>query len=133
MSGSEGFMTFMLTAPAPVYSLSYVWNALRNSFPAEVVEEFRGMTLTTDGLGAAFDVPSNRVALAREVAADPTKLISIPTVLPELKASAAMDGGRGSFGGGGGGRFGGGGGRFGGGGFRGGRGGGFARGRGRSW
>ncbi|RYY35466.1 DEAD/DEAH box helicase, partial [archaeon] len=114
LSSSEGYQTFMFTAASPIYASSYVWTALRNALGAELPEEFRGLTLTADNMGAVFDVPASAIPrMKAEVEKDGSQL-SIPTTLPELKDKGgdAMPAGRGY--GGAGGRAGGFGGRGGG-------------------
>lgn len=118
----------------------YVFSFLRRRLPEDLVEEVRRMTLTKDGMGAVFDVPSQHVSkfiakcgsesAAPDADADGDEeqhdgrpagqhppSLSVPTALPELKDREGF--GQGGFGGGG----------FGGGGFgsgeRGGRGGGY--------
>jgi ATP-dependent RNA helicase DDX21 len=110
----------------------YVFSFLRRRLPEPLVEEVRRMTLTKDGLGAVFDVPSQHVAEfikkcgkagengmevdgedeGRPEGQNPPTL-TVPTALPELKDREQF-GTQGGFGGGGGyGGYGGGGGGYG--------------------
>jgi ATP-dependent RNA helicase DDX21 len=144
LTAHEGYTTLQLAAPWTVDKPGYVYAFLKRRIADEKAEEARRMTLTKDGKGAVFDVPS---ALAAEIlkackgsgaasseqeedededggSRDEGRIrVFAPTALPELVAPAGGGGygGGGGFGGGGGG--GGYGGR-GGGGF-GGRGGGY--------
>ena len=135
LSCSEGYVTVAWTAAhgVRVQGTSGVWAGLRAELPPALCDEVRGMTLTSDGSGAVFDVPQKLIAAVKAAAAKPGSKVSIPSVLPELEAKedAGYGGGYGGGGGGFGGRggFGGGGGRGGFGGRGGGRGG-FGGGRG---
>lgn len=143
LSSSEGYMTFHYTADASlgeIRSPSFVFSQLRESIiPATVCDEIRGMTLTSDGHGAVFDVPQAHIETVKKASKKHPTLLKQCKTLPELKASSGggyggnvvegqrggFQGGRGGYGGRGGGfggRGGGFGGRGGGGGFRGGRG-----------
>lgn len=89
--------------------------------------QVKRMTLTADGKGAVFDVPSEHLPAFLD-AADGKRGISltVPSALPELKARPAEQGGGGGYGNG----YGGGGGYSGGGGYGGGGRGGYGGGRG---
>lgn len=94
------------------------------NLPEELLNNIKRMSMTKDGNGAVFDVPSNwvdKVVSSAESLARKTFTITVPSSLPELKA---REGGSGGFGGSPGGHGGGGGGGYGGGGGGYGRGGG---------
>jgi ATP-dependent RNA helicase DDX21 len=152
LTAHEGYTTLQLAAPWTVDKPGYVYAFLKRRVAEEKAEEARRMTLTKDGKGAIFDVPS---ALAAEIlkackkaaagvgggavveedeeddgSRDEGRIrVFAPTALPELVAPAGGMGGGGMNGGGGfgGGGFGGRGGGYGG---RGGYGGGGGRGGG---
>lgn len=138
VTGSEGFQTCLFTPSGglPIQSMTFVWNGLKRELPADVVEEFKSMTITADNTQGVFDVPTKHIKAVKAAAAKKDSCITLATSMPALKQAPVENtrqsyGGGGGYGGGGrggGGRSWGGGGR--GGGFGGGRGG-FGRGRGR--
>lgn len=133
LTSMENYVTVQLEAGKPVYTPSFAFSILRRFLPEDKVEAVKGLTLTADGRGAVFDVPSDDVKMflaGQENAADVSieVLKELPTLQERDESRGRFGGGGGGsrFGGGGGNRFGGrgGGGRFGGRGGRGGRGGG---------
>ncbi|OUZ99493.1 Helicase [Macleaya cordata] len=135
LSSMENYVTVLLEAGKPIYSPSFVFGVLRRFLPENQVEAVKGLTLTADGKGAVFDVPSGDLdayLAGQENAANVS--IEVLKELPRLQEREQQQS-RGRFGGGGGGggRFGGR--RFsgGGGGRGGGWGGGQRNGGGNSW
>ncbi|KAF7073705.1 hypothetical protein CFC21_078653 [Triticum aestivum] len=130
LSSMENHTTLHLQTGRPLYTPSFVISTLKRFMPEDRLSSLHGITLTTDGTSAVFDVPSAEVQdyiQGAENAAGVT--IDEVKQLPALQereqsrgnSGGSRFGGRGGggrrFGGGGGGRFGGGGrGRGGGGG-----------------
>ncbi|XP_068634454.1 DEAD-box ATP-dependent RNA helicase 7-like [Aristolochia californica] len=141
LTSLENYVTLLLQLGRNIYSPSFAFSVLRRFMPEEKIEGIKGLSLTADGTGAVFDVPSEDLDLFL-AGQDNAEGVTI-VVLKELPPLQDKDQSRGRFGdqfrggNGRGGRFGGGrGGSFerrgnnGGGRFSGGRGGGFAGGRG---
>ncbi|XP_068650332.1 DEAD-box ATP-dependent RNA helicase 7-like [Aristolochia californica] len=151
LTSLENYVTLLLQSGRNIYTPSFAFSVLRRFMPEEKVEGLKGLSLTADGKGAVFDVPTEDLDLflAGQGNADDVTI----EVLKELPPLQEKDQSRGRFGdqfrggNGRGGRFGGGrggsfdrrgnsgGGRFSGGrgsGFSGGRGSGFSGGRGNS-
>ncbi|KAI5563384.1 hypothetical protein POPTR_015G133400v4 [Populus trichocarpa] len=117
LSSMENHVTLLLESGKPIYTPSFAFSVLRRILPEDKVESVTGMTLTTDGNGAVFDVKKEDVdafLAAQENGAGVN--IEVVKTLPSLQEREQQ---RGRFGGGGRGR--GGGNRF-----SGGRGGGFS-------
>ncbi|KAF9615887.1 hypothetical protein IFM89_026813 [Coptis chinensis] len=137
LTSMENYVSVQLEAGKPVFTPSFAFSIMRRFLPEEKVNSVKGLTLTADGMGAVFDVPSGDVdsfLAGQENAADVS--MEVLKTLPPLQERADSRGGRFGGGGGFGGRFSGGGSRFGGrggggggGGRFGGRGGGRGRGR----
>ncbi|KAJ6971142.1 DEAD-box ATP-dependent RNA helicase 7-like [Populus alba x Populus x berolinensis] len=131
LSSMENHVTLLLESEKSIYTPSFAFSVLRRILPEDKVESVTGMTLTTDGKGAVFDVKKEDVdtfLAAQENAAGVN--IEVVKTLPSLQEREQQ---RGRFGGGGRGR-GGFGDRSGGNRFSGGRGGGFkGRNNGNKW
>ncbi|WIA11486.1 hypothetical protein OEZ85_011599 [Tetradesmus obliquus] len=132
LTAHDDVTTLHFKAEWEVQKPGYVFSFLRRRLPEPLVEEVRRMTLTKDGMGAVFDVPSQHVSEfikkcagkgeddgedeGRPAGQNPPTL-TVPTSLPELKdreqfgTQGGFGGGYGGYGGGG---YGGGGGGFGG-------------------
>ncbi|CAK7337127.1 unnamed protein product [Dovyalis caffra] len=126
LTSMENHVTLLLESGKPIFTPSFAFSFLRRILPEDKVESVTGMSLTTDGNGAVFDVKKEDVdtfLAAQENAAGVN--IEVVKTLPSLQE---RDRQRGRFGGGGRGRGGfgdrSGGNRFSGG--TGGRGGGFS-------
>ncbi|KAJ6294558.1 hypothetical protein OIU76_022608 [Salix suchowensis] len=124
LTSMENHVTLLLESGKPIFSPSFAFSVLRRILPEDKVESVTGMSLTTDGNGAVFDVKKEDVdafLAAQENAAGVN--IEVVKILPSLQEREQQ---RGRFGGRGRGGFGdrSGGNRFSGG--RGGRGGGFS-------
>ncbi|KAG9445119.1 hypothetical protein H6P81_016459 [Aristolochia fimbriata] len=153
LTSLENYVTLLLQSGRNIYTPTFAFSVLRKFIPEEKVEGLKGLSLTADGKGAVFDVPSEDLDLFLK-GQDNADGVTIE-VLKELPPLQEKDQSRGRFGdqfrggnGRGGSRFGGNrgsydrrgntGGSFdrrgssGGGRFSGGRGGGFSRGRGSS-
>ncbi|XP_011041667.1 PREDICTED: DEAD-box ATP-dependent RNA helicase 7-like [Populus euphratica] len=123
LSSMENHVTLLLESGKPIYTPSFAFSVLRRILPEDKVESVTGMTLTTDGNGAVFDVKKEDVdtfLAAQENGAGVS--IEVVKTLPSLQEREQQ---RGRFGGGGRGR-GGFGDRSGGNRFSGSRGGGFS-------
>mmetsp|Transcript_5239 Transcript_5239/g.18616 ORF Transcript_5239/g.18616 Transcript_5239/m.18616 type:complete len:439 (+) Transcript_5239:847-2163(+) len=94
LTNAANFSTCLFRANQPMYSMSYVWTALRRAIddPA-VVDSIKGMTITADTLGCVFDAPCEHLAL---FAACPEVECDLETVPPLKEASSK---GKGSAGG----------------------------------
>ena len=119
LTAHEGYVTLALVSPtAEVQRPGFVFSSLRRWLPDATVEEVKRLTLTADGKGAVFDVPTHLVEefLAKggadAVGGEGVTHVSRPTELPELKKrdGDGAGGGYGGVGGYGGGGYGGGGG-----------------------
>eukprot|EP00879_Flechtneria_rotunda_P025476 GHRR01027075.1.p1 GENE.GHRR01027075.1~~GHRR01027075.1.p1 ORF type:complete len:253 (+),score=96.28 GHRR01027075.1:171-929(+) len=124
LTAHDGFTTLLFKAEWEVQKPGYVFSFLRRRLPEELVEEVRRMTLTKDGCGAVFDIPSQHVQefLAKcggsssqpqdDGAAEEQQdggsqrqkppTLSAPTSLPELKEREQFGNGGGFSGGDGG-------------------------------
>uniref|UniRef100_A0A6N2NDJ5 DEAD-box ATP-dependent RNA helicase 7 n=1 Tax=Salix viminalis TaxID=40686 RepID=A0A6N2NDJ5_SALVM len=124
LTSMENHVTLLLESGKPIFSPSFAFSVLRRILPEDKVESVTGMSLTTDGNGAVFDVKKEYVdafLAAQENAAGVN--IEVVKILPSLQEREQQRGrlwcrGRGGFGDRSGGN------RFSGG--RGGRGGGFS-------
>ncbi|XP_073020037.1 DEAD-box ATP-dependent RNA helicase 7-like [Primulina eburnea] len=127
LTSMENNVTVLLECGKPIYSPSFAYGVLRRFLPEEKVESIKGLSLTSNGNGAVFDVAAEDLDMflaGQENAAGVS--LEVVKSLPSLQQKEQASGGR----------FGGGGGR-GGGGYSGRRNGGFpnrrgARGRGNS-
>ncbi|KAL5201698.1 hypothetical protein ABZP36_036052 [Zizania latifolia] len=124
LSSMENHTTLLLQTGQPVYAAGYVIFTLKRFMPEDRLADVKGITLTADGVGAVFDVPSAEVEDYIQGAKNTMATIEEVTQLPPLQENDQPRGGNN-----GGGRFGNR--RFSGGGGRGGGGRGFGRGRGR--
>ncbi|KAK6926332.1 DEAD/DEAH box helicase domain [Dillenia turbinata] len=135
LTGMEKYVTVLLEVGRPIYSPGSVFGTLRRFLPEDKVNALTGLSITADGSGAVFDVPSedlDEYLAGQENAANVS--LEVVKKLPPLREREQSRGPRfgsgGGFGDRRGGGFGGrssggrGGGRFGGG-FRSGRGRGF--------
>ena len=62
LSHNDAFHTFEFKSDRPIYAARYVWNAIndeQNGLGEAAGNEIKSMTLTEDGHGAVFDVPSD--------------------------------------------------------------------------
>ncbi|KAK6936361.1 GUCT protein [Dillenia turbinata] len=126
LTGMEKYVTVLLEVGRPIYSPGYVFGALRRFLPEEKVNAVTGLSITADGNGAVFDVPTedlDEYLAGQENAANVS--LEVVKALPPLRQREQSRGPRfgsgGRFGDGRGGGFGSrfsggrGGGRFGGG------------------
>lgn len=123
ITGQDGCATMMLQPGKPMYSPTFAFNCLRRMLPEEAVSKVKGMSLTVDGLGAVFDVPSEVAEQFLAAQASGTNSfgsrdrlsLTILDSLPDLQARPDRNtqgrGGRGGYGGRGGSGRGGSGGR----------------------
>ncbi|KAG1354621.1 putative DEAD-box ATP-dependent RNA helicase 7 [Cocos nucifera] len=107
LSSMENYVTLLLHAGKPIYSPSFAYSILRRFLPDEKVEGVKGLSLTADGMGAVFDVPTDDVDsfIAGQGNAN---MVNIEVLQDKDRSRAAgRFGGWGSFAGrrGGGGRF----------------------------
>ncbi|EFN57631.1 hypothetical protein CHLNCDRAFT_20835, partial [Chlorella variabilis] len=102
LTAHEDFTTLRFVSPWPVEKPGQVFGFLRKHMhEEETVEEAKRMTLTADGLGAVFDVPTS---LAKEFLAKcgknegtrATAHLQVATSLPELKEREQQYGGGGA-------------------------------------
>ncbi|XP_010275981.1 PREDICTED: DEAD-box ATP-dependent RNA helicase 7 [Nelumbo nucifera] len=101
LTSMENYATVLLETGQTFYSPSFAYSVLRRFLPEEKVETVKGLTLTADGNGAVFDVPSEDLdtfIAGQESAANVS--IEVVKALPRLQE---RDLSRGRFGGGGGG------------------------------
>jgi ATP-dependent RNA helicase DDX21 len=118
LSSMENYTTLHLQTGRPMYTPAFAITTLKRFMPEDRLSDVHGITLTSDGTGAVFDVPASEVQDYIQ-GAENAAMVTLDEVkqLPPLQEREQSSGGR--FGRGGGGRrFGGGGGR----GFGGGRG-----------
>ncbi|KAJ6358411.1 hypothetical protein OIU76_000171 [Salix suchowensis] len=102
LTSMENHVTLLLESGKPIYTPSFAFSVMRRILPEDKVESVTGMSLTTDGNGAVFDVKKEDVdtfLAAQENAAGVS--IEVVKTLPSLQE---RDRPRGRFGGGGRGR-----------------------------
>ncbi|XP_075484208.1 DEAD-box ATP-dependent RNA helicase 7-like [Primulina tabacum] len=120
LTSMENNVTVLLECGKPIHSPSFAYGVLRRFLPEEKVVSIKGLSLTSNGNGAVFDVAAEDLDMflaGQENAAGVS--LEVVKSLPSLQQKEQASGGR----------FGGGGGR-GGGGYSGRRNGGFSGGRG---
>jgi ATP-dependent RNA helicase DDX21 len=102
LTGSEGFRTIMFCSPQPIFSTSYVWNAV-NKVLYEGSDKIRGMQLGADTMCAVFDLPTDLCTHFQKLIDEGDKWYKFTTELPALKeayrAPARKGGGWGKGGG----------------------------------
>ncbi|KAI5070432.1 hypothetical protein GOP47_0014775 [Adiantum capillus-veneris] len=104
LTSQSDFTTVILQSERPFYTPSYAFSSLKRLLPEDVVEKVKGMSLTMDGLGAVFDVPSdllNSFLSAKATDLSITQLDSLPELQARQERSSSF-GRRGGYGGGGG-------------------------------
>uniref|UniRef100_A0A0E0M3I9 DEAD-box ATP-dependent RNA helicase 7 n=1 Tax=Oryza punctata TaxID=4537 RepID=A0A0E0M3I9_ORYPU len=115
LSSMENHTTLLLQTGRSVYAAGFVLSTLKRFMPEERLADVKGITLTADGTGAVFDVPSAEVEDYVQ-GAENAAMVTIEEVkqLPPLQEREQSGGGRGGgrfgnrrFSGGGGGRGGG--------------------------
>ncbi|XP_039000185.1 DEAD-box ATP-dependent RNA helicase 7-like [Hibiscus syriacus] len=113
LTSMENYVTLLLEARKPIYTLSYVFAVLKRFLPEEKVQSVQGLTLTADGTGAVFDVAEEDVEkflASAENAANVTLEVmkkELPRLQERNQSRGRLGGGQGGFGdrNGGGGRF----------------------------
>ncbi|KQJ91093.1 DEAD-box ATP-dependent RNA helicase 7 [Brachypodium distachyon] len=120
LSSMENYTTLQLQTGRPMYTPGFALTTLKRFMPEDKLSDVHGITLTADGTGAVFDVPSAEVQdyiLGSENAAMVTldEVKQLPPLQEREQQSRGNSGGSRFGRGGGGRRFGGGGGRGGGG------------------
>ncbi|KAK9857176.1 hypothetical protein WJX84_009545 [Apatococcus fuscideae] len=97
LTAHEDYTTLLFRNDGQIFKPGFVFNHLRQCLPEDQVEAVRRMTLTLDGTGAVFDVPSETVEdylkHSAKIESDPAKqqypIISQPSDLPDIKENAA--------------------------------------------
>uniref|UniRef100_A0A0D6QTU2 RNA helicase n=1 Tax=Araucaria cunninghamii TaxID=56994 RepID=A0A0D6QTU2_ARACU len=86
LSSQEDTVTLMLRVGKVMYTPSYAFTVLKRIIPEEKISGISGMSLTADGTGAVFDVPSQDadLYLAGQENAEGVD-IEVPNSLPELQ------------------------------------------------
>ncbi|KAK1327013.1 DEAD-box ATP-dependent RNA helicase 7 [Acorus calamus] len=107
LSSLENYVTLLLKC-GKLYTPSTAFSVFRRFLPEEKIEKVQGLSLTADGMGAVFDVPTNEVNAFLEGQENVTGvMIEVLKKLPPLQEreqSGGWRGGRGFSGGRGGGR-----------------------------
>lgn len=85
LTSQSDFTTVILQSGRPFYTPSYAFSSLKRILPEDVVEKVKGMSLTTDGLGAVFDVPSDLLKTFLSAKAPDLSITQLDSV-PELQA-----------------------------------------------
>lgn len=104
LTSHSDFITVKLQSGKPFYTPTYAFNSLRRLVPEDVVEKVKGMTITIDGLGAVFDVPTDLLKTfitAKSSESHDSLTITQLDSLPELQARQERSnfGRRGGYGG----------------------------------
>ncbi|KAH7446424.1 hypothetical protein KP509_01G054800 [Ceratopteris richardii] len=103
LSSESGLITLKLHSGRPFYTPSYAFTTLKRHLPEDTVEKVKNMSITLDGLGAVFDVPSDLLKDFLSIN-DATELTMTELdTLPELQARQERNsnfGRRGGYGGG---------------------------------
>ena len=97
LTNTENYVTCHYAAGLEIHSISYVWNFLRRSLPAEICDAFKGMQLVADGDGAVFDAPARAKAQVGELDGVTADVPEMPRL--KERASFGSPGGRGGRGG----------------------------------
>lgn len=105
LTAHEEYTTLHFTSPQVIEKPGYVFGFLRRRLPDEnTVEEVKRMTLTADGMGAVFDVPTNlKDVFITNCANNDGKAgakLKVARSLPELKPRPESEGSTGGFSGG---------------------------------
>ncbi|KAM7272182.1 hypothetical protein ACFE04_026845 [Oxalis oulophora] len=61
LTSMENHVTLMLEAGKPIYTPSFVFGILKRFLPEDKISTVQGMTMTADGTGAVFDVPTEEL------------------------------------------------------------------------
>ena len=64
LTAHEDYTTLMFRNDSQIFKPGFVFNHLRQCVSEDQVEAVRRMTLTLDGTGAVFDVPSETVQVS---------------------------------------------------------------------
>ncbi|KAK7280044.1 hypothetical protein RJT34_25106 [Clitoria ternatea] len=101
LTSMENYVTLLLEIGRPIFTPSFAYGVLRRFLPEEKVEAVKGLTLTADGNGVVFDVPTEDLEtyLAGQQNAANVSLEVLKT-LPRLQQREQSRGGRFSDGGG---------------------------------
>ncbi|MCO5594073.1 hypothetical protein L7F22_048094 [Adiantum nelumboides] len=103
LTSQSDYATVILQSERPFYTPSYAFSSLKRLLPEDVVEKVKGMSLTMDGLGAVFDVPSDMLKTFLSAKASDLSITQLGS-LPELQARqerSSSFGRRGGYGSGG--------------------------------
>ncbi|KAG8057455.1 hypothetical protein GUJ93_ZPchr0002g24152 [Zizania palustris] len=93
LSSMENHTTLLLQTGQPVYAAGYVIFTLKRFMPEDRLADVKGITLTADGVGAVFDVPSAEVEDYIQGAKNTMTTIEEVTQLPPLQENDQPRGG----------------------------------------
>lgn len=61
LTSHDDCITLMVETGKSIYTSTFAFNCLRKVLPEEILDKIKGMTITADGMGAVFDVPTELV------------------------------------------------------------------------